>query len=71
MQPTGGGASTSNRGKNMNTTNTLKGMRQTAILFASMCCTAAALAIATPILADDAQSLRHTVAAESQLTQRA
>lgn len=55
----------------MNTTNTLKGMRQTAILFASMCCTAAALAIATPILADDAQSLRHTVAAESQLTQRA
>jgi hypothetical protein len=42
----------------MNQTNTLKGMRQTAILFASMCCTAAALAIATPVLAEDAQSLR-------------
>lgn len=42
----------------MNHTNTLKGMRQTAILFASMCCTAAALAIATPVLAENMQSLQ-------------
>jgi len=44
----------------MNNTKSLSGVRQTAIFFASICCTAAALAIATPVWAADALSMQDT-----------
>jgi lipoprotein-anchoring transpeptidase ErfK/SrfK len=51
----------------MNQTNKLKGMRQTAILFASICCTTLALAIATPALAIDAHAVQEAKVADHPL----
>jgi hypothetical protein len=39
----------------MDKTHKLAGIRQTAIIFASLCCTAAALAVSTPVLAEPLQ----------------
>jgi hypothetical protein len=42
----------------MNKTTQLRGIRQTAIIFASLCCTAAAVVISTPVLAASGETIR-------------